>query len=146
MKKIIILILSVITFASCQENKENYPELNVKHELRKFNVKTTSEKYASGGFFLIMGSYSSGETQKTNCRMYFKNCEGSYQLLDIPTSMVKIHIIDTLTKPYVTLDLYNEGWTCVRLLNMNPGIWYRSVTVYCKESDFQPEININDAK
>lgn len=138
-------ILLLFILGSCKQTIENYPELNKKHELRKFNVKTTTENYSHGGFFLIMGSYSSGEITETNVRMYFKNCEGSYQLLELPLNMLKIHINDSIKIPYVILDITNENWTCTRLQNMSSA-WYNSVTVYCKEEDFQPEININQLK
>ena len=76
------------------ESEEFYPKdiLSGKHELRKFNVKETTNTSSKASFFLIVGSYSSETTQNTEVRFYFKNCNGEYQMMIKPITDVNIKI------------------------------------------------------
>jgi hypothetical protein len=58
--------------------------------------------------------------------------------------MLKIHIDSTVKTPYIIMELNNQK----HCYNLDYYAKYRidKATVYCKEEDFQPEININQLK
>src|SRR6185295_7607791 len=56
--------------------------LGGKHELRKFNVKSTTSTTASAWYFLVAGGYSQNTHEKCTIRFYFKNYRGEYQFYE----------------------------------------------------------------
>lgn len=148
MNKTKILFLLPILLYSCVSKDEpnDYEKvLGGKHELRKFNVKTTTTQYTSGWYFICVGGYSSYKSEETKIRFYFKNCKDEYQFMERRLSEVNVRIDSTVIIPYVKF-YWNEN-------NRDESEWSRmyeydvtKAVVYCKESDFQPEININDLK
>jgi hypothetical protein len=109
-----------------------------KHALRKFNVKSSTSEHASARFFLLAGGYSSSKSERVTVRMYYQNCNKEYQFLEVPLSQVKVKI-DTVEVPYITL--HN-----IRECNSMYFAYDSYLVIHCKESEFQPEININDLK
>lgn len=145
MKKITLAttFIFIITILSCT-NKIEKPkqpiEFNIKHELRKFNVKTSTTEQSSGWYFLVMGGYTSNKYEETKVRFYFKNCEGVYQFQELPLRKIRIKLDSTVVVPYICFDLDNENGKCY---NLQVDWQVTSATIYCTEKDFQPEININ---
>ena len=96
MKKIypiLYIILITISIYSCKHDpsKDDVDESLIKHELRKFNVKTSIEEKSSGSFFLIFGGYSSSVKEYTNIRFYFKNCLNEYQFVETDIKNVRVN-------------------------------------------------------
>lgn len=140
-----IFILIFIT--SCTISESNViPEEGIKHPLRKFNVKTTTSEHSSASFFLVMGGYSSSKSEQTNVRFYFRNCKGEYQFQEIPIGKIRIKTDSTITVPFVTFDVGGISNPQNRCYDLDYEWRISSATIYCKETDFQPEININDLR
>lgn len=133
----------LIFFSACSEDKkEDAKQEEIKHELRKFNVKTSIHESASASYFLVMGSYSSSKSEQTNVRFYFKNCLGEYQFMELELKKIRIKI-DSTQAPYVVI---KPGYNNYKCYEMQDARMVGSVTIHCKETDFQPEININDLR
>jgi hypothetical protein len=159
MKKLLfyLLLLSIVIFSSCgnskedveyfkKENKDIESMLGGNHELRKFNVKTTSSTSTSGFYFLVVGGYSSTTSENTVVRCYFLNYKNEYQLMETRLTNVNIKIDSTCTKPYVRFYWSNDAGY---YYNTDKDKIYDAVTrmvIYCKDSDFQPDVNINNLK
>ena len=145
-KVFILILLSSCTIKE-REEKSEHPELNVKHELRKFNVKTTTSEHSSASYFLIMCSYSSGKSEKTDVRFYFNNCKGEFQFQELPLSKIRIKIDSLVAEPFIIFDIGGmTKSTKLRCYELDYEWMVSSATIYCKENDFQPEININDLR
>lgn len=151
-KNILILLLGIIFLVlSCIPNSE-YKEINKiygdKYELRKFNVKTGSTTESSGYFFVIVGGYDSKTMESTNARMYFKNYKGQYEFLEMPLNKVQIKTDTLVTIPYITFDYTKDSFYDMRMNDSDNNYYlpYMKIIIHCKESDFMPEININDLK
>jgi hypothetical protein len=119
-------------------------EVGKKHALRKFNIKTTSKETSSASYFLVMGSYSSSKTEFTTGRFYYQNCLGEFQLMELPLNRIRIKI-DSTQAPFVEIkpEFINKYRKCYEILD---GYYVESVTIHCGDSDFQPEISINDLR
>lgn len=150
MKKLLLLFISIFLLLSCGDSNENKIDaqkevLGGKHLLRKFNVKTTTTTSSSGAFFLVVGGYSSYTTEQSIVRFYFLNYKGEYQLMEKYLSDVNIKIDSTVKEPYVKFYWIKR----IRTINEYNSMYINDVTrvvIYCKDSDFQPELNINDLK
>jgi len=148
MKKLLLFICSMFILLSCSnENKIDAQKevLGGKHLLRKFNVKTTTTTSSSGAFFLVVGGYSSYTSEQSIVRFYFLNYKGEYQLMEKYLSDVNIKIDSTVKEPYVKFYWIKR----IRTINEFNSMYNNDVTrvvIYCKDSDFQPELNINDLK
>lgn len=151
MKNILKVCIGIFIIAcySCgnKTSKNDYEKvLGGKHELRKFNVKTTTAQNASAWCFLVMGGYANSTTRSSVVRFYFLNHRGEYQLLELPLNDVNIKIDSTIKNPYVKFFWHEMGvrdeseWRMMFKYNLTGAV------IYCKESDFRPEININDLK
>lgn len=154
MKNINIVLFTLLAFLSSCDYNQNAVILDKmfggKHELRKFNVKTSSMSETHACFFLLIGSYSQKTIAKTNVRFYFKNYRGEFQFYEMPIYKVNIKIDNTVEYPYMMF-LYGDDPS---LLNLRIRDTYEdyelafsrrivSATIFCKDSDFQPEIDIN---
>lgn len=149
MKSVKIIIIFFTILASCVQHgdysKEYEKVLGGKHKLRKFNVKTENSTVTRGSYFLLMGSYSSRDVSETKVRFYFYNHRNEYQFMEFPLERVNIKLDSTIKEPYVKFHWRELGRTEKEWRTM----YERDVTgivIYCKEEDFQPEININDLK
>ncbi len=145
-----ILMVIVFEFPSCQfeskQNRDIYQKvLGGKHDLRKFNVKTTTSQNVSAWYFLVMGGYSASTYNRSLVRFYFLNYKGEYQLKEMPLNQVNIKIDTSANKPFVKFYYNITGRSEEQWGNMYDFDVTKAV-IYCKESDFQPEININDLK
>lgn len=125
-----------------------YPEKDIKHKLRKFNVKTTTNTSSSGFYFVVIGGYSSRTDENTNVRLYFENCRKEYQFLELPLSYVRIKIDSTVIEPYIVFNnsrsyIYNSEGRCYGNLSYH---YVENAIISCRENDFQPDIDINDLK
>lgn len=157
MKKLLYLLLTVTLFSSCVKQKDVDHAKNVvmagKHELRKFNVKSSNIKESSASYFLIMGSFSSKETNDVKVRFYFLNYKGEYQFAESPLTNITIRI-ENVVVPYITFDYSDPNYvadkfvpsTEVSTVSRYVSKGYFKIIIHCKESDFQPDININDLK
>lgn len=152
MKKLLYLLLTVTLFSSCVKQKDVDHAYNTafagKHDLRKLNVKSTTTKQISASYFLIAGSLSGSETTSVKVRFYFKNYRGEFQFVETSLRTIDIQIEDSIIVPYITFVYIpdpNMGYgTDPRYINDHES-WSR-IIIHCKESDFQPDININDLK
>lgn len=144
-----IIVLLAMIFSGCgcdpERMKEEIKEIGIKHTLRKFNVKTSTSQSASAWYFYVAGGYSSHTSEKTTVRFYFKNCKGEYQFMEMDLGKVRIKI-DSVQEPYVIIVPAYSQDKCFDIDAGHSDWEIRSATVYCKESDFQPEININDLR
>jgi hypothetical protein len=143
----LLLIIVVTTMVSCSCSELEKDTTTVKYEkflggnhiLRKINVKDKTESHASGSYFLIMGGFSASTKTYTTVRFYFLNNKGEFQFMEKLIDEVNIKIDSTVTQPYVTFEwgeYYSKpSYECVT-----------KVIVHCKDSEFKPEININDLK
>ena len=118
--------------------------LSGKHELRKFNIKSTTTTESSGCWFFVVGSYSSKTTEESKIRFYFKTIKDEYIFKEMSFDKVIIKIDSTATIPYVKFywNNYGEAYN-------GYAIYENAITravIYCKEEDFQPEININELR
>lgn len=149
-KTLFISILSclLIILISCQNEKQNVQQkvLGGKHILRKFNVKTTTTTSSSGSFFLVVGGYSSSTREKCMVRFYFLNYKGEYQLMEKYLTDVNIKIDSTVKQPYAKFYWTPRLRYDVSEYNSMYNYDVTRVVIYCKDEDFQPEININDLK
>lgn len=144
MKKLITIILLLIFSSSCHYQECVKKVTNFKHELRKFNTKTSISESSSGFYFLIVGSYSHTKEEKTTVRFYFKNVQGEYQFMERPFEEVNIKIEPNIKIPYVTFVYSSSGNLCDQTSLYK--YYVVKTIIHCRESDFQPDININDLK
>jgi len=138
-----IFLVGCALFSCKSSNKECEKLLYGKHELRKFNVKTTTKAESSGCWFFVVGSYSSKTTEESKIRFYFKNIKGEYVFKEMYFDKVNIKIDSLTTNPYVKFYWKNTG--DVSEFEIYKYAITRAV-IYCREKDFQPEININELK
>ena len=147
--KILIMLFISFVLYSCNNdnnNEDNISEterlLNGKHELRKFNIKSSTETSSGGWWFIITGAYSSKTISEQSVRFYFKAVNGEYILKEMPLNKVNIKIDSTANIPYVKF--YYKDYNC-----HGHDIYEYCITrvvIYCKDDDFRPEININELK
>lgn len=133
----------LIFFSACAEyKKEDTKQEGIKHELRKFNIKTSMNESESAFYFLVMGGYSSSKSEQAKVRFYFKNCLGEYQFMELELKKIRIKI-DSTQSPYVVIKpVYNND----KCYEMQDEWKISSATIHCKETDFKTEININDLR
>lgn len=155
---LILLSISLVATPSCMSkakckrlNAERDEMFGGKYPLKRINVKETDIKTSTGWFFLVGGRYSSEETTEVKIRLYFKNYRGEYTFLEMPFDNVRIKTEQYIGTPYIRFtsvpkidrsDTYEDN-DFDRLLR-----WYGrdGIVIHCKESDFTPEININDLR
>lgn len=146
----LLSITLIMTSCSCSNSYKNNNNIIVNkylggnHELRKFNVKTTQSTENSGWFLLIGGGYSSRTISETTVRFYFLNYGNEYQLMEIPLNQVTIKIDNKIQIPYVIFKWINPIYVINDWRDCYQYVY--SIIVFCKNTDFQPEININDLK
>jgi len=155
--KLLIWIIIILGVGTCidEANKRTdtmrksyiYPDtiLSGKHELRKFNVKDITSTSSRATFFLLCGTYSSETIQSTEVRFYFKNYNNEYQLMIKPITSVNIKIDNSVTIPYIKF-YWNSGDHYYTDIFSIYDECITKVVIYCKDSDFIPEININNLK
>jgi hypothetical protein len=144
---IILCIVAGFALTSCYSTGESNKichQFKGNHELKKFNIKTSTTTTQSAFFFLVVGGYDSKTTTNTNVRMYFKNCKGLYEFLEVPLNHIQIQI-DSIIIPYIVFDCNKD------VLNRGDVMGHNlpeslPIILHCKESDFTPEININDIR
>lgn len=147
MKKIFYAIVILFIVSSCKDSNKAYENvLGGKHELRKFNVKTSNQTSSSGYYFLVAGGYNSETVENSVVRFYFKNYRDEYQLLEMPITKVNVRIDSTAIKPYVKFYWNEEGGYGVKECQKMYEYSITRAVICCRDSDFQPEININDLK
>jgi hypothetical protein len=141
-------IFILIFLSSCENlDADKIPEQGIKHNLRKFNVKTTTSEHSSAWYFLVMGGYSSSKSEQTNVRFYFRNCKGEYQFQELPLRKIRIKTDSTVAEPFIIFEVGGvTGNPRNRCYELDYEWMVSSATIYCKETDFQPEININDLR
>lgn len=143
-KVFFILLLSCSLFSCSNKNKVNEYEqlLSGKHELRKFNVKSTTNTQSSGYWFFVVGSYNSKTIEESKIRFYFMTINGEYVFKEMNFNKVNVKIDSTARIPYIKFYWKNLGSSY-----SGNAIYENAITravIYCKEEDFQPEININE--
>lgn len=145
----VFFIATLALLASCQTRKEGskiYTDiLGGKHKLRKFNVVTQTKQQSSAWFFVVGGGYESETIHETSVRFYFLNYKNEYELMEFPLSLVNVKIDNTAKRPYVkfywnenrdaSYDAFHELYSDIC-----------RVVICCKDSDFNPEININSLR
>jgi hypothetical protein len=103
MKKIILLLIAIVTLSSCEgptpRHSEHIP-------LRQLVKSETRETYATASFFLIAGSASSGTYTTTDVKA-MGAVNGEYRYLQMEFEKVRIKIDNSVKIPYVILN-YND--------------------------------------
>lgn len=141
---VIILLSTMIACSNYQDDSKRFQKvLGNNHELRKFNVKTTTSSSTSAWYFLVMGGYSSETTSDTKVRFYFMNYKGEFQLMEMRLNEINIKIDSTAKVPYVKFDWRQPDY---EVSEENIYDFVERAVICCKENDFQPQININDLK
>lgn len=132
MRNLLFSLLMLCVLGGCYSDQEEKQLMSYKHELRKFNV--SNQKNASNGwYFVVVGGYT-GNSETTIVRLYAKDNDGSFTLIEAPLKAIKVKIEDIKT-PYLTKGCASR---------MIDGCY--SYVIHCRESDFQPEININQLR
>ena len=145
--KIFFILLVGCCFSSCSDkHRTNEYEqlLSGKHELRKFNIKTTNQTKSSGWWVIVVGAYNTETTETSKIRFYFKTNNGEYIFKEMDFDKVNIKIDSTAKIPYVKF-----YWSDYGSIYRGFQIYEKAITrvvIYCKDEDFQPEININNLK
>lgn len=126
-----LLIITSILFVlgSYTNNNTLHNEiLGGKHELRKLSIESSSV------YFLLIKNYSS-------VRFYFLNHNGEYQLMETELKNVKIKIDNTVVIPYVKFYWTNDNFRVREEVSKIYKYDITSVVIYCRDLDFQPNIN-----
>lgn len=144
-KMLFMLFISFMLY-SCNNNEDNRSEterlLNGKHELRKFNIKSSTETSSEAWWFIITGAYSSETISEQSVRFYFKAVNGEYILKEMPLNKVNIKIDSTANIPYVKFYYKDYNFHGYDIYEWS----IKRVVIYCKDDDFRPEIKINELK
>jgi hypothetical protein len=112
------------------------------HELRKFKVITETGTKWSSSYFLVAGSASGKTVSDTRVSFSWKLNNGMYAISELPLSKIRVMINDSIQKPYVKFRWGGMMFNTNQIEDyMNHDVIY--MVVYCKESDFPMEININ---
>lgn len=146
---VLLFFVFANSLSSCNDHEQEVDAyekiLGGKHELRKFNVRTETSTVTHGSYFLLMGSYSSQDVTDTRVRFYFKNHRDEYQFMELRLDDVNIKTDSTVVEPYVKFFWSDNGHSEDEWRRMYD--WdVTGAVIYCKEEDFQPEININDLR
>jgi hypothetical protein len=144
--KYLVILTSICLFllSACSSQhriSETERLLQSKHELRKFNIKSTVSTESRSCWFFVVGSYAAKTTETATIRFYFKTIDSSYVFKELPFNKVIIRIDSTVTTPYVKF--YWNDCQCAT----GYAIYEESITravIYCRSEDFEPEININE--
>ncbi len=144
---LIAVIMSFSTMTSCtnyQDNTKKFQKiLGGNHDLRKFNIKTSTSSSTSAWYFLVMGGYSKESTSDTKVRFYFMNYKGEFQLKEMRLNAINVKIDSTAKVPYVK---FNWSEANSEVSEEDIYNYIERAVICCRENDFQPEININDLK
>lgn len=142
-----LLVIGNLLYTLYSCNRENFYEkcLGGSHELRKLNVKDETSSNIRGSYFLISHVYSVDVTTKTKVTFCFKNYKDEYQFKEMDLDRVLIKTCDTLDVPYVRFYWVNRNHGENEYMKICDYDITR-VVVYCKESDFPEDVNINDLK
>ena len=102
-----LLILMLIIGCESPKAPKSY-NITDKLELRQL-VSDKDEVISSrGSFFLIAGSYLSDKSYKETVKVFAK-VDGSYRFIEADLKQIRVHILDSLDKPYIRLELTDEG-------------------------------------
>jgi len=148
MKKAILMFSMAIGMMSCgTTNRESSPM-----KLRQLANVTKTEKSSGGTFILFFATYHSQE-KNTDVITVFAEVDGLYQFIEIPMSLVKVKIDNSVTTPYIQIRYSYNGsssyeYSNTQLFNkISMGITLIDYVITCPEQ-YLPErllpINIAD--
>lgn len=110
MKQILFFLISLTIIAvltvSCFPSDKHYQ--TGKLPLRQLVNTSDTVKYSRGGFFLVAGSYSSGEYTNDVIKMYAL-VDGAYKYLEYNMRDVRITIDNTVDIPYIIVYASLDG-------------------------------------
>lgn len=100
-------MLGILVISSC--GVPEAPYVTKALPLRQLVNNTSIEKYERGSFFLVAGSYSKTEKEITKVKM-FARVDGSYRLVEVDISEIRIHIDNNIKNPYIKIavDQYSD--------------------------------------
>jgi hypothetical protein len=101
-----LFIVLVLTLFACDRPSEKY-YYSEPIKLRQLVTDTTTEKYSSGSFFLVGGSYSSHEETMSTIKV-FGRIGGYYKFIEMDMTEIRIKINDSLTEPNIVVRYYNN--------------------------------------
>lgn len=99
MKKLLLLIITVILFTSCKDMTDKVFKTDT-FELRQLVNNEVLNQKTYGSYFLITASYRS-ETERNDIVKVFAKVDGAYRLIKFNLEDVRIVIDNSLTKPYL---------------------------------------------
>jgi hypothetical protein len=139
MKKAILMFAMAIGMMSCGTiNQESSPM-----KLRQLANVTKTEKSSGGTFVLFFATYHSQE-KNTDVIKVFAEVDGLYQFIEIPMSMVKVKIDNSVTTPYIQIRYSYNGPSPVQYSNtqlfdrISIGITLTDYVITCPEQ-YLPE-------
>jgi hypothetical protein len=139
MKKAILMFSIAIGMMSCDTiNQESSPM-----KLRQLANVTKTEKSSSGTFILFFATYHSQE-KNTDVIKVFAEVDGLYQFIEIPMSMVKVKIDNSVATPYIQIRYSHNGLRPVQYSNtqlfdrISIGITLTDYVITCPEQ-YLPE-------
>lgn len=105
MKKILLVISSIILFTSCENEEKNFRSGNF--ELRQLTSEQKTVNSQSASYFLVFAEYKQRSEDIFKVKVFAK-INGTYRFLDIPIEKIRVRLnSDTLSKPYLVIN-YNS--------------------------------------
>lgn len=114
--------------------------LQGEHLLRRFKVKTTTEKRWSASYFLIAGSAGGGTFTNTMVSFAFQLPDSTYAMATLPFQKIRVKLDSTITEPYVTFRWNRSSVDGIEYI-MKWEVQY--MVVHCKEKDFPMDVQID---
>ena len=103
--KLLILVFTTCILISCTYFQDKQ-FTSSKLELRQLVKEVSTTHTEHGGFFLVGGSYSASETEKTTVKVMAK-VEGRYRFMEIPIESIRIVINNNISIPYIEIEYVN---------------------------------------
>ncbi len=138
MKTIIILLSAFLLLGCAQDKKEKY-FYSKTIKLRQLVKQTTVDKYSRGSFFLIGGSYSSGEIENTSIRV-FGRIGGLYRFIEMDMEDIRIKIDNSLAEPNIVIRYWSHDTVSMReLIYEGYSRYYNVVYIINCPEEYLPE-------
>jgi len=103
--KLLILVFTTCILISCTSFQDKQ-FTSSKLELRQLVKEVSTTHTAHGWFFLVSGSYSASETEKTTVKVMAK-VEGRYKFMEMPIESIRIVINNNISIPYIEIEYVN---------------------------------------
>ena len=146
MRYLVLGLITLMLFSCRSERDENGDMsktgelLQGEHLLRRFKVKTTTEKRWSGSYFLIGGGASGGTYTHTEVSFSFQLPDSTYAMATQHLKDIRIKLDSNINVPYVTFRWEHDDSEDIGII-MKHNVLY--MVVHCKEEDFPMDVQID---